>query len=435
MRNVVLVTVDCLRADHVGYHGYDRNTTPFLDGLARKGTRFANAFANGPNTRHSVPSFLSSTYPLLFLDEAQSGRFHRGRKSIAEVLREHGYATAAVHSNPFVSKFYGYDRGFDHFNDFLLGQVEDEKKKTTLEKKAGEVLKGVKAVVGRKLPHEDGATVNKRAGVWLQNAERPFFLWLHYMDVHMPYVPPNEYLADLSLPSYSHVKKVWMGKKIDDAAMRENIPDDAVPDYVNLYDGCIRYVDDVIGELVQMVEQEAPKTVFAVSADHGEEFREHGNLGHHEKLYDELLHVPLFLYGDGVAQREVSQPVSLLGLTPTLLECAGVEKDPLMQGQSLLDGAEPFVLAEAWAGERVTAVRTGRWKFITGAGSRELYDIERDPQERDNLYGNAAQAGTAREFEHLVDCHVDEQTGERQRRETWLHKEKVRYALRKMKVP
>jgi len=145
MKNIILITVDCLRADHMSCHGYHRNTTPFIDGLARKSMFCKNAFSNGPNTRHSVPSFLTSTYPLLFLSEVESGKFHRGRKSVAELLKERGYTTAAIHSNPYVSKFYGYDRGFDYFNDFLVGQVEDEIKRNKIHKTLNETIKGFKA--------------------------------------------------------------------------------------------------------------------------------------------------------------------------------------------------------------------------------------------------------------------------------------------------
>ncbi|HEC93049.1 MAG TPA: hypothetical protein ENI51_08685 [Candidatus Atribacteria bacterium] len=152
MTNVVLITVDCLRADHMSCYGYHRNTTPYMNSLAEKSLFFKNAFANGPNTRHSVPSFLTSTYPLLFLQEAQGGKIHPGRKTIAEILKNNGYTTAAIHSNPYISAFYGYNRGFDFFNDFLLGQVEDDIKRNVFSKTVKEIVKGVKAVVMKKLP-------------------------------------------------------------------------------------------------------------------------------------------------------------------------------------------------------------------------------------------------------------------------------------------
>ncbi|HDN81131.1 MAG TPA: hypothetical protein ENG41_00185, partial [Methanomicrobia archaeon] len=312
MKNVVLLTVDCLRADHMSCYGYKRETTPFIDRLAKKSLFFKNAFSNGPNTRHSVPSFLSSTYPLLFLQEINGGKFHIGRRSVAEILKNNGYATAAVHSNPYISKFYGYDRGFDYFNDFLLGQVEDEIKESRLKKIFREVVKGLKAITLHKLPHEDGKRINYEGLRWLENVDEPFFLWLHYMDVHMPYVPPNQFLEEIGVKKYSHIKKVWMGKKIDDIKMRDKIKDEEIMDYINLYDGCVRYTDSLLKEIVSKIEKRYPDTIFIITADHGEEFREHGDLSHLEKLYDELLHIPLLFYGKGIDDRIIEKPVSLI---------------------------------------------------------------------------------------------------------------------------
>ncbi|HEC88748.1 MAG TPA: hypothetical protein ENI52_05480, partial [Thermoplasmata archaeon] len=337
MRNVVLITIDCLRADHMSCYGYHRKTTPFIDSLAKKSLFFKNAFANGPNTRHSVPSFLTSTYPLLFLDEARTGRFNEGRKSIAELLQKEGYTTAAIHSNPYISKFYGYDRGFNYFNDFLIGQVEEEIERGRISKILHELAKGVKAVLMHKLPHEDGEKINEEAFKWLENANEPFFLWLHYMDVHMPYVPPNRFLEELSLKKYSHIKKIWMGKKIDDVEMREKIKDEEMSDYINLYDGCIRYTDWVLNGLIKRVEKSYPDTLFVITADHGEEFREHGGLSHLEKLYDELLHVPLIFYGKDVESSRVEKPISLLSLVPTIFHFLGLQENEWLQGKNVFE--------------------------------------------------------------------------------------------------
>ena len=181
MTNVVLITVDCLRADHMGCYGYKRDTTPFIDKISKEGIIFENAFANGPNTRHSVPSFLTSSYPLLFKDEALGKKLHNGRKTIAEILKRNDYFTAAIHSNPYISKFYGYNRGFEYFNDFLLGQVEDDKKSNKISKIFNELIKGLKALLIKKLPHEDADTINNLAIKCLKNkGKKPFFLWLHY---------------------------------------------------------------------------------------------------------------------------------------------------------------------------------------------------------------------------------------------------------------
>ncbi len=431
MKNVVLITIDCLRADHMSCYGYKRKTTPFLDGLAKKGLFCKNAFANGPNTRHSVPSFLTSTYPLLFLQEAKTGKFHEGRKSIAEILRRHRYMTGAIHSNPYISKFYGYDRGFDYFNDFLVGQVEDEIERNKIIRAMHEGLKGFKAVIMKRLPHEDGQKINDIAFKLAEDMEQPFFLWLHYMDVHMPYVPPNQFLSELGLKKYSHAKKVWMGKKIDDAEMRKQIKEEEIEDYINLYDGCIRYTDWVIKELISKFERDYDNIFFAITADHGEEFREHGDLSHLEKLYDELLHVPLIFYGKDIDAGVIGKPVSLLSLAPTILHFLGIEKDEQMQGKNVFE-ANNFIIAEAWKDERITAYRDDEWKFIIKGSKVELYNLKEDAEEHHNLHENGKYKEKIKDFKKIISKHVKEQEEERMKRETWLQKEKVKKAMKKI---
>ena len=437
MKNVVLITVDCLRADHMSCYGYKRKTTPFIDKIARKGMFFKNAFANGPNTRHSVPSFLTSTYPLLFTQEAKTGKFHEGRKSVADFLKEDGYMTGAVHSNPYISKFYGYDRGFDYFNDFLLGQVEDEIERSKISKALHEAVKGFKAVFMKKLPHEDGERINIEAFKWIEKANEPFFLWLHYMDVHMPYIPPNEYLEEIGVKKYSHVKKVWLGKKIDDVKLREKIRDDEIEDYINLYDGCIRYVDRTIKELILKLEKNYSDTIFIITADHGEEFREHGDLGHSEKLYDELLHIPLLFYGKGVKKQSIDKIISLINLVPTIfyfldMKKKDMKKNAWLQGKNVFE-SDDFFIAEAWKDERITAYRDREWKLIVKGKEKELYNVIEDAKEENNLLVNEKKfSKKVKELEKIIDNHIKFLEKERMKRKTILQKEKIRKAMRNL---
>lgn len=405
MTNVILITVDCLRADHLKCLGYHRNTSPFLDDLSKKSLFCTHAFANGPNTRHSVPSFLSSTPPLLFNQEANGGRFHPGRKSIAEVLKSQGFSTGGIHSNPYVSAFYGYNRGFDYFNDFLLGQVEDDVKKNPIQKKIQETIKGVKALVFQQLPHETAETVNKEVFRWLEGNEGPFFLWVHYMDVHMPYVPPNSYLKDLGIKSYIHARKIWMGKKIDDVKLRDDIKDEEIKDYINLFDGTIRYTDEKIKELIDHIEKRCSDTLFIITADHGEEFREHGGLSHGEKLYDELIHVPLFLYGKMIDPAVFDTVVSLLDVAPTILDVLNVKKDFFFWGNNLLD-ADGMVFSEAYNQGNIISARTVDYKLIVSPNNIELYDLNEDPSESKNIYQHEKDKSSIIELKKNIEQHV-----------------------------
>jgi len=286
----------------------------------------------------------------------------------------------------------------------------------------------------KKLPHEDGQKVNEEAIRWAENSEEPFFLWLHYMDVHMPYIPPNKFLDELGLKRYSYAKKVWLGKKIDDIKMRDEIKDNEVEDYINLYDGSIRYADFVLKELITELEDKYPKTIFIITADHGEEFREHGGLSHLEKLYDELIHIPLMFYGKDVKHKIIEKPVSLVDLVPTILDFLDMGENEWPQGESIFRSSKDFVIAEAWKNERVTAYRDKEWKLIIGGGKKELYNLVEDKKEEYNLYNNERYSEKVKEFEKIINGHIKMLEEERRKRKTWFQKEKIRKAMEKMKI-
>jgi len=432
MRNIVLITVDCLRADHMGCYNYRRNTSPYLDDIANKGIFFKNAYANGPNTRHSVPSFLTSTYPLLFLQEVKSDRLHKGRKTIAEILKKRGYTTLAIHSNPYISKFYGYDKGFDYFNDFLSGQVEDEKKVNIIHRIISETIKGIKALTTGNLPHEKGEEINKQVFQWIKNIQTPFFLWIHYMDVHMPYVPHNRFLKEIGVKNYSNIRKVWMGKKIDDIKMRDKIKDKEIKDYINLYDGCIRYIDMVIKKLITKLEKDFENTIFIITADHGEEFREHGQLSHLEKLYNELLHIPLIFYGKDIDKKTVEKPVSLISMAPTLLDLLGFKKYELFQGKTFFD-SEEYIISEAWKEGRITAYTDKETKLILKKGKNELYDLKKDPFEKQNVFNKKEYKSKLKKPKEILEKHIADIKKEREKRKTMIQKAQIKKSLRRVK--
>ncbi|HEC92206.1 MAG TPA: hypothetical protein ENI51_04305, partial [Candidatus Atribacteria bacterium] len=254
-----------------------------------------------------------------------------------------------------------------------------------------------------------------------------------YMDVHMPYVPPNRFLEELSLKKYSHIKKIWMGKKIDDVEMREKIKDEEMSDYINLYDGCIRYTDWVLNGLIKRVEKSYLDTLFVITADHGEEFREHGGLSHLEKLYDELLHVPLIFYGKDVESSRVEKPISLLSLVPTIFHFLGLQENEWLQGKNVFE-AEKFVISEAWKDERITAYRDNEWKFIFSDGKKEFYNLKDDAMEQKNLYGKREYKEKYGEFEKIINNHIKMLEEERRKRKTWLQKEKIKKAMKKIRA-
>jgi arylsulfatase A-like enzyme len=408
VENVLLLTVDALRADHCGFAGYDGGTTPFLDSLAADSLTFESAFAVGPGTPSSFASLFSSRYPLEF--GGYEG-FSAVRPSLPEHLHRRRVGTAGIHSNPYLSRHYGYDRGFDHFDDSFEGTTEPglfDRVKT----EAGALLSRNETAyrLGRRLflalvdeekPYVDAAETTDRVLEWLAEPPDRWFCWAHYLDVHEPYLPPEEYLErDLSL---ARVEALNGRVQSDDPSLSER----DLSDLEALYDGELRYVDAELERLFDALEARGrlDDTALVVTADHGEEFLDHGALGHHPRLYDELLHVPLLVWLPPAARGAFEEPVtgrvrgqvSLLDVAPTVTDLLGVDPEPRFGGRSVLGESGHPVVAEVSNPHGVLkvderfrrrAVRTDGWKLIVGPEGEELYDLEADPGEREDLHAD-----------------------------------------------
>ncbi|MFX1554329.1 MAG: sulfatase-like hydrolase/transferase, partial [Promethearchaeota archaeon] len=290
--NIILLTIDCLRADHVGCLGYPRPTTSYIDRLAEgAGVVFRQAVANGPKTLASFPSILASVYPLW---QGPSARLSVGRRTLAEALGQAGYTTVAYHSNPYLSREYGYDRGFHAFDDTLKdvsrGAVAARRVRSFIPKNSPiyRVLRRVNRLMNVKSlapPFVSGDVITDRGLKWLSRADGRLFLWLHYMDAHYPYVPPREYVEPFvgQYPSARNQARIF-------AAMLEEpnaITTEEIELLVGLYDAQICHVDACAGRIIDAVWERGlhDQTVIAVTSDHGEEFREHGDFSHATSLH------------------------------------------------------------------------------------------------------------------------------------------------------
>lgn len=400
MRDIILITVDSLRADHVGWHGYDRNTTPNLDKRAASGETFTSAFSHACSTRPSFPSIMTSSYALEY------GGFERlspKRTTIAELLNNTGYKTAGFHSNLYLSADFGYDRGFNQFFDSksdpgVLAKLRQEVKTrfdsdgtlygflqwafNATEKQTGIELGS--AYIGAE-------EITNRALNWAENTdEAPRFLWVHYMDVHHPYVPPEEYQHRFREDPINDRDAVQLRRKMLESP--ETVTNTELQSIVDLYDAEIAYVDAEIERLIKTIQAEwdsDPTIVF--TADHGEEFLDHGQFSHSATFYDEVIHVPLFI--ERGKQAEYDNLVGLLDLAATLAEEANIDQPDNFRGDplSLIDDQwERSSVVSEWAdtetGDRRFAVRTPNWKYIRKENNmEELYDLSEDPSESDNL--------------------------------------------------
>jgi len=317
--NLLFIVVDTLRVDHVGSYGYGRDTTPVLDGLAAEGLRFEYAYASASWTKPSVASMLTGQFPSRHRVQKLEHRLPDESDTLAEILARNGYATAGVVSHKLLSSQYGFDQGFEHW-------VEDDARGHTHVSSDG-VSDSAIELLGR-----------------LGDDERPFFLFVHYFDPHFDYRPHAgiDFAGDAA-------GRVRGGQPIAELLALDPPPnEDEVRFLLGLYDEEIRFTDAAIGRLLDALRESGRggDTLIVFTADHGEEFFERGWLGHARTLYEEQIRVPLILRMPA-GRREtgvVREPVSLVGLTPSILHVLGFERPGLdfqFQSESFLRPPAP----------------------------------------------------------------------------------------------
>lgn len=367
--SLVLVVIDTLRADHVGAYGYPRPTTPRLDELAARGARFSAAHASTSWTLPSVVSMLTGTYPAEHGVDMADASLNEKRATITTVLQAAGYETAAFSANvAFVTDAQGIAHGFDHF-ETVVPAGED--------------------------PFNGGAgadRVTDAALAWLGSRTKPrvpYFLYVHYFDPHGPYHPPKEYAARLGVapdePMYADPGRTT-------PAMLGNVPGEQdLATLRALYDGEIAFTDAEVGRLLDGLRGAAGDgPIVAVTADHGEEFGDHGGMQHGRTLFEELLHVPLLVFGGSAPGLVVETPVSLISLAATFADYAGVVPAPAFVGSSLVPvlRGQPMAPTMLFAdlstptGQHRVAAIDGSWKLVLDRGfAPSLFDLGTDPHE------------------------------------------------------
>lgn len=405
MSNVVLVTVDSLRADHMGAYGYDRDTSPVMDELASRGLSF-QAWANSNWTRASFPAIITSTYPLEY------GGFEYlsdSRTTVGSAVSRAGHETGAFHSNLWLSRDYNYDRGFDRFYDSksdptLLARLRTWAKLNLNHDSAlYSFLQGIyditeeKAGVDVGQTYKDAEAITDEAISWIEGQDGQFFAWIHYMDVHHPYIPHHDIADEMGLElDISEQDAIRLRRKMLEEP--EELTDEEVQTLIDLYDNEIRYTDRHIGRLVDAVDESVglDDTAFVVTSDHGEEFGEHGGFSHNPSLYDEVLSVPFIVEGsDRVVGTTLTgrrdETVQLLDVGPTVCDLAGAPIPDEYRGSSVSDlldaDLERKIIIETNVDDDYKfALRMEGWKYIwdRSTGSTELYDLQEDPDEMDN---------------------------------------------------
>jgi len=392
-RNVILITLDSLRADHCSFMGYNRKTTPNLDKMAKNGLYFQNAVAASLPTPTSMFSVFTADYYLDLGEPLHRGlkRQFLGKKTIAQILQKKGYITIAFNKNPYIPPQNGYGRGFDIFIQYS---------ESTMHRLLYRVFKIKRDLADLILGTGISSSWEKE---WkniiktLKDINRPYFLWILLLDTHLPYIPSKrKWSAFFSnyLINYKMHKNRW----------RAQLNSNDQQKLINAYDDCILSADEFIGRLME--ETEADDPILIVHADHGDGFGEHGFYHHPPILYEELIHVPLVIYNADI-KGKVEDPVSLLGLSPSILELIGVNNQ--FPSESFLNGGKEWVISKVFdKGKRKIAVRMKEWKYIEGQKEKgELYNLRKDPTEQENLVNDYPDL--VKEFRNIIRNHTKEE--------------------------
>jgi arylsulfatase A-like enzyme len=452
--NIVVALIDTLRADHVSCYGYERPTTPRIDGIAGHGVVYENAISPAAWTPPAHASLFTGTYPSrhgvtrsrLVLDPALS--------PLPEVLRRHGYRTYGVSSNYWLSRETQFDRGFDEFiHCWQLVQTggnvplerQQHKQDLGLERLNGKGRRGLADAYGNAVnalydratqkwlrsfhAYDDGAwRVNRLVQRWArdwQRADTPFFAFLHYMEPHIRYRAPGRYRT-LHTPRGVSARRL---RRVNQNPWRYVVGAKAMDEedfaiLCGLYDGEVSYVDQRIGQIYDLLHDRGllRNTVLIITSDHGENLGDHQLMDHQYCLYDTLLRVPLIVCFPPEFPRgtRIAEQVQTLDLFPTLLQLAGIRDDDAwgqVQGQSLFPAdvtgqTERSLVAEylepqppvsvlrakyptvdvARFDRTLRAIRTEHYKYIWASdGKNELYDLHADPHEGRNLIAEQAE--------------------------------------------
>ncbi len=383
--NVILVIVDTLRADRLSCYGYAANASPNIDTLAADGVLYRNMVAQSSWTKPSIATILTSLYPSSHTAVGKADRLPQGALLLAEALQAAGYTTGGIVDNINIAPLFGFDQGYDSYTylapDYPLGasDVSSELALYQAARRGYAMLTGGRVFVQEY--YQDAATVTTAAQEWLRaHGEERFFLLLHYMDPHDPYMEHP----------YSGVGYARASDQNPDPEMAAT--------FSALYDGEVRYVDSALGALFDSLKEAGlyDGALIVLTADHGEEFQEHGGWWHGQTLYEEQLRVPLIVKYPGGARAGtvVEEYARSLDIAPTAVDVAGLEIPAGWQGRSLWsDTAPPAYLfaEEELEGNILRSVRQGPRKLILanpgnprGLPAEALFDLVLDPGEQQN---------------------------------------------------
>ena len=389
--NLILISIDTLRADRLGSYDYGRDTSPFIDSLAQSGTLFENAISVSSWTLPSHVSLFTGLYPTSHGVSRDNGvQIGEETATLAELLRAAGYRTFGYTGGNYVGRHYGFAKGFEEYHN-------SDKRFTDGEKGLA------------------GSLIRARKQIENFSPSESFFIFLHTFDVHCPYDPPEPYFSMFKSEDAEEIEANKCGKNFYNTM---DISPGQVRYVSDKYDGSIRWADDNLKRFFDFLKGKGlfENTIVVVTSDHGEEFHEHGRIGHQKSLHKELLLVPLIFSGPGVPQGRRAPVVSLVDVTPTLLELLKLPVPSEMQGHSLVSLMKDPSAASIYPSRQFaeldrkatlrSTMSTEEHYILDQRKNRDYYyDLKSDPTEQRNAAGDFPErvAKLKSELEKLID--------------------------------
>ncbi|MDB9235524.1 sulfatase-like hydrolase/transferase [Halorubrum ezzemoulense] len=351
--NVILITIDSMRFGAISeLSNSDDVVTPFLDQKVRQGATFMNAFATGSGTSTSFPGILGGVLPFDFGYPGLSNH----NTPIAEVLKNDGISTIGISGNIATSRVYSYDRGFTSFHDTVGNSLKDNLYSYILEhnkifklaKKTNQIIRSIKpSLESNSVPYIRAEDLNDIAVDMIEDCKDPYFAWLHYMDPHHPYSPPQSIFEEFDTKGYeidqiNELVDNWSSRRPELSSDNKNdselFTSTEMEAIKETYNAEMAYVDSQIEALYKKItkSKDTEETIFIVCGDHGEEFLEHGHFSHRPKLFNELIHVPLILFSNkDKFNTSISNPVSLSDIPPTVSRLFDSKSNSTWRGMPL----------------------------------------------------------------------------------------------------
>ena len=410
-RNIVLITLDSLRADHCSFTGYHRKTTPTLDKMARKGVVFENAIAPAPRTLPSMAQIFTGKLMTIYNTSQQgnvgireNARLHlRSFETISERLSAKGYTTGAFTPNAYTTRYFGFGKGFSYYQDFLEGNnfyLRFFDKFMESNRVIFKYLRAIRNLILKQEVFKPWESYYSDILSWVERAKQPFFLWIFLLETHLPYLAPKKFKK-----WGSYIRMYYDNLKLFSVIGKYNpsVSSKFRKEIINAYDDSIYYADSFFKRLTKDLSDYDP--IYIIHADHGEEFGERGFYGHyHPRFYEENIHVPWII--NNVDRKEaVEKPISLLNLPKIILNLATDNSfsslDTILSKDNLIISKDFDYINKKY----VIALRMGDLKFISGQKNEdELYNLKDDPDEQENLVDKHPEL--AEEMKRIVERHI-----------------------------